>query len=125
MIYKNQFRNFDLLAIRYPFTAIISLLHRVSGVFTFLFLPFLLWIFSIATGSKAGFAQIRDILTNPSLKFILWLLWVALWYHLIAGMRHIIMDIGVGESLGSARLSGVITIIITSILAICTGIWLW
>jgi succinate dehydrogenase / fumarate reductase cytochrome b subunit len=54
-----------------------------------------------------------------------WLIWISLWYHLIAGIRHLLMDIGIGESLKQARISGSITIIFTILLAILTGIWLW
>lgn len=122
---KRQFRNFDLFTIRYPFTAIISILHRLSGIFIFLLIPFLLWLLTIAADSKDGFESIRSILANPIQKFILWLVWTALWYHLIAGIRHLLMDIGFGESLKVARISGGLTIIITILLAILTGIWLW
>jgi succinate dehydrogenase / fumarate reductase, cytochrome b subunit len=122
---KKIFRNFDLFTIRYPFTAIISILHRLSGVFVFLLVPFLLWLLEASSGSREGFDYIQSILANPIQKFILWLVWTALWYHLLAGIRHLLMDIGFGESLKMARVSGGITIIITIILAILTGIWLW
>lgn len=50
---------------------------------------------------------------------------VALFYHLIAGIRHLFMDIGIGESLRSARISGGISLIITVFVAILLGGWLW
>lgn len=122
---NQRVRNFNLLTIRYPFTAIISILHRLSGIFVFLLIPFLLWMLDIATGSSIGFDHIRTVLTTPVAKLILWLILVALWYHLLAGIRHLLMDIGIGENLKSARLSGGITIIITAIAAISMGSWLW
>lgn len=122
---NQQVRNFNLLTIRYPFTAIISILHRLSGIFVFLLIPFLLWMLDVATGSSLGFDHIRTVLTNPVAKLILWLILVSLWYHLLAGIRHLLMDIGIGESLKSARFSGGITIIITIIAAILMGSWLW
>jgi succinate dehydrogenase cytochrome b subunit len=124
-MHKQQIRNFNLFTIQYPFTAIISILHRLSGIFVFLLIPFLLWMLDIALGSTAGFKHIQILLTNPIAKLILWLILTALWYHLIAGTRHLLMDIGIGESLRNARLSGLITIVITLIAAILTGIWLW
>jgi len=122
---KQQVRNFNLLTIRYPFTAIISILHRLSGIFLFLLIPFLLWMLDIASGSSIGFNHIQTVLTNTGAKLILWFILVALWYHLLAGIRHLLMDIGIGESLKNARLSGGITILVTIIAAILMGNWLW
>lgn len=122
---KHQVRNFNLFTIQYPFTAIISLLHRISGIFVFLIIPFLLWMLNSALESSVGFEHIRTVLINPAVKLIWWFILVALWYHLLAGVRHLLMDIGIGESLKSARLSGGITIIATIIAAIFMGIWLW
>lgn len=122
---KKKFRNLDLFTIRYPFTAMISFLHRLSGIFVFLLIPFLLLILTISIKSQEGFEQIRIVLGIPTIKFLVWLIWISLWYHLIAGIRHLLMDIGIGESLKQARISGSITIIFTILLAILTGIWLW
>ncbi|KTC89104.1 succinate dehydrogenase, cytochrome b556 subunit [Legionella drozanskii LLAP-1] len=122
---KQQFRNLNLFTIRYPFTAIISLLHRLSGIFVFLLIPFLLWMLDIATGSTIGFERVQTLLTNLPAKLMLWLFLVALFYHLIAGIRHLLMDIGIGESLRSARISGGISLIITVLVAILLGSWLW
>ena len=100
---KPQVRNFNLFTIQYPLTAIISILHRLSGVFVFLLIPFLLWMLDVALGSSIGFQYVQTTVTNPIIKLILWLILVALWYHLVAGIRHLLMDIGIGESLKSAR----------------------
>lgn len=122
---QQKFRNFDLLTFSYPFTAIISILHRISGVFLFLLIPFLLWILETATTSPDGFTYIYNALTNPFAKLILWLFLVAFCYHLLAGIRHLLMDIGIGESLKSARFSGGVTIVLTLIAALFIGGWLW
>lgn len=50
---------------------------------------------------------------------------VAFWYHLLAGIRHLLMDIGIGEGLKSARFTGGVTIALTLIVAIFIGGWLW
>ena len=124
---KNNLRvtNFNLLTIQYPLTAIVSLLHRLSGIFIFLLLPFLLWLFDTATHSSAEFEWIKGVVNNLFVKFFLWMFLSALWYHLLAGIRHMFMDIGFGESLKSARLSSIIIIGATIILTIFTGVWLW
>ncbi|ARB92127.1 succinate dehydrogenase, cytochrome b556 subunit [Legionella longbeachae] len=122
---QQKFRNFDLLTISYPFTAIISILHRISGVFLFLLIPFLLWMLETATNSPDGFTYIYAVLANPVAKLILWCMLVAFWYHLLAGIRHLLMDIGIGEGLKSARFTGGVTIALTLIVAIFIGGWLW
>jgi succinate dehydrogenase / fumarate reductase cytochrome b subunit len=122
---KQQFRNFDLFTFSYPFTSIVSILHRVSGIFLFLIIPLLLWMLETATESSDGFAHIQTVLTHPVAKLILWLLLVAFWYHLLAGIRHLLMDIGIGESLKSARISGGITMTLTLLTALFIGAWLW
>lgn len=122
---NQRFRNFDLFTIRYPFTAVISILHRLSGIFVFLLIPFLLWMLDVSSGSIGGFKYIQAVLTNHFARLIMWLILVALWYHLLAGIRHLLMDVGIGENLKSARISGGITIAMTIIVAVLLGSWLW
>lgn len=122
---KQQFKNLNLFTIQFPITAIISILHRLSGIFVFLLIPFLLWLLDIATRSTEGFDRILNIVTMPITKFIVWLFLAALGYHLIAGVRHLLMDIGWGEGLKSARWTAKITLGLSIVWAILIGIWLW
>jgi succinate dehydrogenase / fumarate reductase cytochrome b subunit len=122
---KQRFVNFNLFTIQYPFTAIISILHRLSGIFVFVLIPFLLWILETALSDKSGFEYIQATLVNPISKIAMWLFLTALGYHFVAGVRHVLMDIGFGESLHDARLSGIISLIISIIWAVLVGIWLW
>lgn len=119
------FKNLNLFTVKYPFTAIISILHRLSGIFIFLLIPFLLWLLDEASLTSVGFDHIKMLLHTPGLQFLLWVLISAFWYHLFAGIRHLIMDIGWGESLRSARVSGAIVLILTLIFIILTGMWIW
>lgn len=122
---KQRFVNFDLLTIQYPFTAIISILHRLSGIIVFLFIPFLLWLLDEALTSAVGFNYIKSVLVNPIAKIVIWAFLVALGYHLLAGIRHLLMDIGLAESLRNARISGTIVLVISILWALIVGIWLW
>jgi succinate dehydrogenase / fumarate reductase cytochrome b subunit len=122
---KQRIVNFNLFTIQYPLTAVTSLLHRISGVFVFLLIPFLLWMFDTATYTSSGFDFISAFLNHFIIKFILWLFLVALWYHLFAGVRHLLMDIGFGEDLLSARLSAKATIALTIVVSLVMGFWLW
>lgn len=116
--------NFNLLTITYPFTAIISFLHRLSGLIIFFFTPFLLWALAISLQSAAGFKHLRYLCNISYFKCIAWFFLVSFFYHLIAGIRHMLMDIGFGESLAGGRRSGKIALSITIAFAIGLGIWI-
>ena len=47
--------------------------------------------------SESSFDQLAETLNNPICQFIIWGSLAALAYHAIAGIRHLIMDFGVGE----------------------------
>jgi len=117
--------NIYLLSYKYPVTAIISVLHRISGVFVFLIIPLLLWLLASSLASPDQFDNVIDTLNNPFAKFILWVFLSALLYHFVAGIRHLIMDLGWGESLKSARTSAWAVTIISAILTLIAGVWLW
>jgi len=117
--------NIYLLTYRYPVTAIISVLHRISGALVFLLIPLLLWLLATSLGSPAQFDNILDILSNPFVKLILWVFLSALLYHLVAGIRHLIMDFGWGEDLKTAKLTAWTVAAIAGLLTLLMGIWLW
>lgn len=118
--------NINPLRYRYPVTAIVSILHRVSGVITFLLIPLLLWMLGKSLASDMQFQDLQSVFNNNStLRFFTWVVLSGLLYHLVAGIRHLIMDLGFGESLTAARASGYLVIIIGIILIILAGIWLW
>jgi len=117
--------NLNLLTIKFPLPAIVSILHRASGVFVFLLIPLLLWMLALSLGSPSQFDDLQNTLTSAGMKFLLWLFLSALLYHLVAGIRHLLMDVGVGESLMGGRISAIVTMICAILLAVLTGIWLW
>jgi succinate dehydrogenase / fumarate reductase cytochrome b subunit len=125
MIEKTRPINLNLMTIRFPITAIVSILHRLSGVLLFLGVPLLLWAFSYSLSSPDDFAFISSQLSKFSIKLILWGFLTALVYHLIAGIRHFIMDFGFGESLKGGRIGAYLTFILTILFSILLGILLW
>ncbi len=118
--------NINPLRYRYPVTAIVSILHRVSGVITFLLIPLLLWMLGKSLASDMQFQDLQSVFNNNfTLRFFTWVILSGLLYHLVAGIRHLIMDLGFGESLTAARASGYLVITLGIILIILAGIWLW
>lgn len=117
--------NLNLFTIHQPLPAIVSILHRISGVILFLLLPIILWSLSYSLRSQDDFVTIQQFFLSPFTKFILWGVLSAFIYHLIAGIRHLFMDLGIGEELKSGRLSAHLTNLFSLILIILAGIWLW
>ena len=117
--------NLNLSTIKFPIPAIVSILHRLSGVLLFLFVPVLLLLLKTSLASEHDYQQIQTLFDNPLLKsFILFGL-AGLIYHLLAGIRHLLMDAGIGESLCAGRLSAKIVLILSIVLISLAGYWIW
>lgn len=105
----------------YPVTAIVSVLHRISGVILFLLIPLLLWLLHKSLLNPEGFAQVQTIFSHFLVRVIVWLSLAALLFHLVAGIRHILMDMGWGETLKGGRTGSYLVFIITVILLLFVG----
>lgn len=117
--------NLDLMTMKFPPMAIASILHRVSGVILFLFIPFMLYALGESLASPVDFRALAETLARGWVKLLIWIGLAALTYHFVAGIRHLLMDLGVGETLTAGRRSAWATFIVAAILIIATGIWLW
>ncbi|CAE6921165.1 succinate:quinone oxidoreductase, membrane protein SdhC [Pseudomonas marincola] len=117
--------NLDLRTIKLPITAYTSILHRISGVILFVGIAVLLFGLDKSLASEEGFAQVKECLTSPLAKFVIWGLLSALLYHLVAGVRHIIMDMGIGETLEGGALGSKIVIAVAAVVILLLGVWIW
>ena len=117
--------NLDLRTIRQPVAAIASILHRVSGIITLFALAILLWLLSYSLSSQDGFLAVVDILDGFFVWFILWGILTALAYHVVGGIRHLIMDLGYCEELESGALSAKVALGVTAVLSLLAGIMVW
>lgn len=122
---NNRPVNLDLSTVKFPITAIVSITHRVSGVALLAGVIVLLWMLDTSLSSEAGFNEIKSIFTAPLAKLILWVVLAALAYHCVAGVRHLIMDLGVGETLEGGKQGAVIAIVCSVILIVLAGLWVW
>ena len=118
-------KNLNLFTIRFPVPAIVSILHRISGVILFLLIPFLLWLLHRSLASEDSFYDLYERLSTPWVKFIVWGALSAFYFHFVAGIRHLLMDINIATTLKKSRLASFVTIIVSLILIILTGVWLW
>ncbi|MCH9769402.1 MAG: succinate dehydrogenase, cytochrome b556 subunit [Gammaproteobacteria bacterium] len=115
----------SLTQYRFPVTAISSVLHRIAGVLMFLGLPLLLYLLHHSLQSQEAFTALQQCISSWWVKLWLWVTVSAVLYHLLAGIRHIVMDFGVGESLMVARCTSWLVILLGVVCAVLTGVWLW
>ena len=117
--------NLDLRTIQLPVTAYTSIAHRISGVILFLGIAVLLYVLDLSLTSEEGFAEVQEILSGGFVKLVIWGLLSALLYHLVAGVRHLVMDMGVGETLEGGKLGSKIVIAVSAVLILLSGVWVW
>jgi len=105
-----------------PPSALVSILHRVSGFGLFLFLPFLLYLFQESLRSEISFAHFAGIASHPFTKIILLGLSWAYLHHFTAGIRHLFMDNHIAldkdDSQRTARWVLVISLVLTLLVAL-------
>jgi succinate dehydrogenase / fumarate reductase cytochrome b subunit len=117
--------NLDLRTIKLPITAYTSILHRISGVILFVGLAVLLYGLDLSLSSEDGFARVKAFLAYPLVKLVIWAVLSALLYHLVAGVRHLIMDMGAGETLKGGKLGSQIVLVVSAVLIVLVGVWIW
>ena len=129
---RPEFRNInalsDLPSYRLPAAGIVSILHRISGALMFLLLPFIIWMFDTSVSSEISFAKFKAAF-NVGLGFApgwfikllaLALIWAYL-HHLIAGVRHVYMDVHHAVSKEFGRSSAIVTLTISIGLTVVLG----
>ena len=122
---KSRPVNLDLQTIRFPITAIASILHRISGVITFVAIGILLWLLSISLSSPVGYAQAASLVDGFFVKFIIWGILTALAYHIVGVIRHLLMDMGHFEELESGAMSAKVSFVATIVLSVLAGVMVW
>lgn len=101
----------NLFQIKFPPTAIMSILHRVAGVLLILFLPFLIYLFDMSLQDKASFTHVTSLVANPLLMIVLYILLWAVSHHFFAGIRYFCIDFEWISNKQSARSSAVVVVI--------------
>ena len=117
--------NIDLSTIKMHPAANASILHRISGVIMVFAIGILLLTLSTSLSSAEGFASIQECLEGFFFKFIIFGCLSALTYHVLAGVRHLLMDLGHFEELTSGNTSAKLIIVIWLAVSAVIGVWLW
>jgi succinate dehydrogenase / fumarate reductase cytochrome b subunit len=117
--------NLDIGTIRLPITAYASILHRASGVFLVVASFLLLWALDESLASPESFASLGESLGSPLFKLVAWAIATGLIYHSLAGIKHLVMDFGVGESMEGGVLGARLVFLLTAIGAALAGVAIW
>ena len=117
--------NLDLTTIKLPIMAIASILHRISGILLFLLMPFLLYVLDLSLRTPDSFEHLHILFQCLYVKAALWVFGSAMVYHVLAGIRHILGDIGLGESLSASRISAYVVMTLSLVMIILLGILIW
>jgi succinate dehydrogenase / fumarate reductase cytochrome b subunit len=116
----------NLIAIRQPLPAIVSILHRITGALLFVVgIPLLLWFVQRSLASPDAFDAAMRPLTSPFGKLVLLGLVWGYVYHLLAGLRHLALDLHAGIQLAPARSSAAVLLVVSGLLLIVIAVRLW
>lgn len=129
---RPEFRNInalsDLPTYRLPAAGIVSILHRISGALMFLLMPFIIWMFDASLTSEISYATFSFVLQNGAafvpgwfIKLVVLALMWAYLHHLIAGLRHLYMDVFHAVSKEFGKSSAVTTLALSLGLTVVLG----
>ncbi|MEP0201910.1 MAG: succinate dehydrogenase, cytochrome b556 subunit [Halioglobus sp.] len=117
--------NLDISTMRLPITAWASITHRVTGVILFVAMAVLIWVLDASLSSPESFASLVETMGHPLVKLVLWGIFTAMMYHSVAGIKHLVADFGIGETMEGGVLGARLVIAVTIVLALLGGAWIW
>jgi len=93
----------NLLKIRLPVPGIVSFAHRITGVLLFLALPFAVYLLDLSIESQESFTRVQQILDQPFMLLVQFVLLWAIAHHFFAGIRFLLIDAEIGVEKSAAR----------------------
>ena len=115
----------DLLTYTFPLTAIASITHRIAGVFLYFSLGLALYALHYSLQSEEQFNNLAGFFGSPLGMLLAWVVLSGLAYHFVAGIKHLIMDLGIGESLEGGALLAKLTVSAAAVLIVLSGFWIF
>jgi succinate dehydrogenase / fumarate reductase cytochrome b subunit len=86
----------NLLKIKLPIAGIMSIIHRATGVFMFLALPYLIHLLDLSLSGPGGYAEANTALHSLfGVVFVFLIMW-SLAHHFLAGIRYLLIDVDYG-----------------------------
>jgi succinate dehydrogenase / fumarate reductase cytochrome b subunit len=121
-------RLIDARHYRLPIAGIVSILHRVSGVMMLALLPFVIWLFDTSVTSEisydrfasafvAGIGFVPGVIVKLAVLALIW----GYLHHLLAGIRHLWMDVAHSVTKEQGRSSAIATLASSLVLTALLG----
>jgi succinate dehydrogenase / fumarate reductase cytochrome b subunit len=125
MIASQRPKYLDLSRIRLPLPALVSILHRISGMALFVFAWALLYLLQESLRSPETHGHFAALTNHWLVKlFLIGMLWSFL-HHFFAGLRHLFLDMRIADDLGPARATSVAVLATSLVLTAILGVLLW
>lgn len=105
---------------RLPLTAVLSIVHRATGVVLSLGAVLLVWILALAANSAEAYSQLIPHLASWYGQIFLLGLVFSLYMHFCNGIRHLFWDIGMGFELETVDRTAILVIFVATGLTIAT-----
>jgi len=122
---RHRPKNLNLFTIRLPINAIVSIMHRMSGMALFLMIPALLWALNASVQSTQTYVDLTLTFKNWLVKLLLIALSWAFFHHFYAGLRHLAMDVHWMTTLQKARLSSRLVLVLVAISVLLFAVKIW
>jgi len=118
--------NLDLGTVKFPITAIASILHRVCAVISWVGLGVLLLILAYSLESQAQYDVMANAIAgNFFYQFLLWGFLTAFGYYCMGTVKHIIQDFGFFEDFEGGKKISWTAIALGIVLALLSGVFVW
>lgn len=114
----------NLFHLHLPLPGWVSILHRVTGVVLFIGLPVFLYLLQQSLSDFSGFLTTKSWLSGAWGSLYAWLLMVSLGFHVLAGIRHMALDMHWGVEKNAARRSALLVLIASALTAVLSAGWL-
>jgi len=111
----NRPKNLNLFTIKLPINALVSIMHRASGVLLFLLLPLMLLALQQSLDSADSYQALTQLMSHWLLKLFLVACSWAFFHHFYAGIRHLLQDVHWMTTLQKSRFTGRVVLGLVSI----------
>ena len=92
----------------------------------FLSIPFAIYLLDLSLGSQLGYQRVQGLLGHVTIKLLVIIIFWALAHHVFAGVRVLLIDLGIGVDRDEARRTAwVIALGSLMSLVMIAGILLW
>lgn len=108
----------NLFKIKLPIAGIMSIIHRATGMFMFVALPYLIYLLDLSLSGPAGFAEaVESVHGFVGTVFVFLIMW-SLSHHLLAGIRYLLIDVDLGVEKEMARQTALAVVVAGPVLGL-------